>query len=704
MPTTRHSPLERVGSSRLGRVARRQVKRALGRLSTIATKFWPRLTPDKLLSRMPTAASWSSVLNDLRNRETPRFFFDARQEDEIRSVMVQLPEKTKRAVLNLADGICDNTFRLLGFGPFRFDNEVEWHIDPSTGRGWLNSYFRFLDVGPRRDGADVRVTWELNRFQFATTLGQAYWLTGDRRYAEKFQQLILDWRKRNPCPFGVNWVSPMEAAIRIVNWIWGFYFFRKSLHLHDEFIKDFMVGIYEHASFIESNIENVYGVTTNHTVADYLGLFFVGLLFPEFDRSEQWLKIGGSGLWEELVKQVSVEGVQYESSLHYHAFVAEMFLSAYILARLNGIDIPREVAPRLRAMVEFTFHYTKPDGKAPLVGDSDDGRLVRLEAFADREPADHRWLLAIGGLTFGNDAWVQAAGECLEPLWMLPQEFIRASQRPRNINNIAAHSRCYEKSGFAVMRHEDNFTFVCGEPMGSHGLGNHQHNDWLSFEVALGGYSIICDSGTFVYNKDPRARNRFRSVAAHNTMRLDGRDVARPPEGQLFALIGRVPVKIHRWLCTDDYDLLEVSHEGYSTEGNKIIHTRGFLFVKDPATWLIEDLIEGRGEHCLEWFFHFAPGLDVQLQGSEAIARFGAGNIAALKSLTKLSLPAHVEDSEMSPSYGRLVPIKVLRYSVRDCELPARAVFVLYPIELRHQRVECDLETLVARFNQAARP
>ncbi len=45
---------------------------------------------------------------------------------------------------------------------------------------------------------DVKVPWELSRCQHFTTLGQAYWLTGDERYAREFVDEVSDWIARNP--------------------------------------------------------------------------------------------------------------------------------------------------------------------------------------------------------------------------------------------------------------------------------------------------------------------------------------------------------------------------------------------------------------------------------------------------------------------------------------------------------------------------
>ena len=72
-------------------------------------------------------------------------------------------------------------------------------------------------------------------------------------------------------------------------------------------------------------------------------------------------------------------------------------------------------------------------------------------------------------------------------------------------------------------------------------IGNHAHNDNLSFELALDGNLLVTDPGTYVYTPLPNMRNRFRSTAMHNTLVIDGREQNDWKEGRegLFSLRDR---------------------------------------------------------------------------------------------------------------------------------------------------------------------
>jgi hypothetical protein len=50
-------------------------------------------------------------------------------------------------------------------------------------------------------GVDVKVPWELSRFQHLIILGQAYVLTNNEKYSTEFINQINDWIENNPIGF-----------------------------------------------------------------------------------------------------------------------------------------------------------------------------------------------------------------------------------------------------------------------------------------------------------------------------------------------------------------------------------------------------------------------------------------------------------------------------------------------------------------------
>src|SRR6185503_17185393 len=72
---------------------------------------------------------------------------------------------------------------------------------------------------------------------------------------------------------------------------------------------------------------------------------------------------------------------------------------------------------RLERMCEFVQAYTKPDGRAPLIGDADDGRIQIL---GTQQVGDHRYLLSHAAVLFERGDFKMSADRCWEEtFWLL---------------------------------------------------------------------------------------------------------------------------------------------------------------------------------------------------------------------------------------------------------------------------------------------
>jgi hypothetical protein len=150
----------------------------------------------------------------------------------------------------------------------------------------------------------------------------------------------------------------------------------------------------------------------------------------------------------------------------------------------------------------------------------------------------------------------------------------------------------------AVMTAGDVHIVIKAGPFGE-GSGGHSHSDVLSLTVRKAGRDILIDPGTFTYVADPVERDRFRGSAAHNTVRIDGRDQAIPAGP--FRWRERPAVEVRRWITSGGKDLLDATcaYGGF-------VHRRRVLFTK-PALLIVLDTVEGpAGEHTLEQFWHLA--------------------------------------------------------------------------------------------------
>jgi hypothetical protein len=142
------------------------------------------------------------------------------------------------------------------------------------------------------------------------------------------------------------------------------------------------------------------------------------------------------------------------------------------------------------------------------------------------------------------------------------------------------------------------------------GSGGHSHSDVLSLVVRVGEREVLIDPGTYTYVADPVERDRFRGSAAHNTVRIDGRDQAIPAGP--FRWLDKPQVKVLEWSTNGARDVLEAacSYGGF-------VHRRRIVLEK-PSRLVITDTVEGPpGEHTVEQFWH--------LGSAEEAARFSFG-------------------------------------------------------------------------------
>jgi hypothetical protein len=145
------------------------------------------------------------------------------------------------------------------------------------------------------------------------------------------------------------------------------------------------------------------------------------------------------------------------------------------------------------------------------------------------------------------------------------------------------------------MRHRDNYCFISCGPNGQNGVGGHNHNDKLSFELMLNGRDIIVDPGTYVYTPYPEWRNTFRSTAYHNTVKIDDReqnDISK----DLFEMGQGTECKNCRLNETEELIVFE-GEVNYLRDN--IIHRRKVILHKNKSAFDIFDEVKSPFSHSV---------------------------------------------------------------------------------------------------------
>jgi hypothetical protein len=608
-----------------------------------------RLDPSRF-HRPPASAE--ELLAHFRARQSPRFFASFADRAYTLKALRRGWRGAERAVIESADNIARGQFDLFGWhgvecgaaGP-------DWHLDPRSGKRAPLSHWseiRFLDS---RLVGDCKITWEPNRHQYFSTLGRAYWYTGDEAYARTFVRHLTSWMDANPPKLGINWASSLELAFRAISWMWALHFFRESPALSPSVFLRALKFLYIHARHLETYPSTYFSPNT-HLTGEALGLFYLGVLLPEFKDSRRWHETGWRILREQLGRQVRPDGVYFEQATQYHRYTTDFYIHASILGEANGLPVRRVIDPTLQGLLDHLMYMTRPDGTTPFLGDDDGGQLMVLDSRASN---DFRGALATGAVLFARSDYAYVAGEpSQEMLWLRGPEalprFLGLGKR-----TPAGLSRAFRDGGYFVMRdgwgRRANFAVVDCGPHGALSCG-HAHADALAVELVAHGCPFLVDAGTYTYTGSVEERNYFRGTAAHNTVTVDGEPSSVPTTAFRWGHVARS--RLAAWISHSRFDYLEGEHDGYARLAEPAIHSRSVLFLKRDY-WVIRDRVESNGLHRVSVHFHCAPGVTAEVDGDRDLVLSGGercrGATLRIASFAR-GLALTRADECVSPSYG----------------------------------------------------
>ncbi|HSN28831.1 MAG TPA: alginate lyase family protein, partial [Kofleriaceae bacterium] len=398
---------------------------------------------------------------------------------------------------------------------------------------------------------DARLTWEINR-------GHDWVLLARAGRPAALLASLASWRAANPLGIGINWASAMEAAIRIHSLGW-------VAALTDATIVREHVGamLHEHSVFVGRNLSR-YSSANNHLIVELSALAVASRVL--------WSRPHARALAElevEVARQVYADGVNAEMATHYHAFVLEAVLLVTQLERTCGTPRP-SLEAIARRMADYLWHLRTASGAYLEQGDSDDGKIIPL--------------LDVDALVAAAHADTLFGGAPPPP---------------------PTRSRLFRDSGQVVLRSPRlHVTFDAG-PFGYGSLAAHAHCDALAVNVAIDGKPFLVDRGTYRYNGDRAARDRFRMTAAHNTLQVDGREQAQPAGPFLWRT--RPTVTLERCDLGDDRDVVVASHDGFGTRHRRTLVREGDVLViidecAAPATirWHLAPDADARALHTVQ--------------------------------------------------------------------------------------------------------
>jgi len=587
-------------------------------------------------------AAKSAFANHIRNRKYPRWFTE--RED-------RLAHLNSPVVVSRADEYLANEYKMGKFA-YKPERRIDWSHNPEAYR-----------QGPLRTNEYNAL---LNRFHHFNYLLSAYWRTGEDKYAQKMAADMVAWAEDCPMllfqsgvsPYHYAWQTLNTAARMCYSWPQAIFNTLDSPAYTDYAIITIWKSIYEQTEHLMK-----WPGRLNHLTSQSLGVYFSGVLNPEFKRARTWRETGIKRLYGQLEREVYPDGLQYELALGYNMGVLRNFGKVLALASINAMqdELPGDYLHKMESMYNYLLYAMMPNGQVP-------GR---------------------------NDAY---NADPMEPLkkaaayFPQRQDFLWGATEGAEGQEPPPDSVAFPYSGHYVMRtgwdaHNDLYLMFDAGPFGA----AHQHEDKLGFIVYAYGKQLVVEAGAHMYNASEQ-RKYVLSTRGHNTIRVDGYDQRSYHVADSWVLPYPFEPLDNLWLSEDDFDFAEGRYEhGYGTRASKDVkvaatHTRSILFVK-PQYWIITDTVvpEDDNEHSYESIFHLnseAAGVDdltVNTRDDAANLHVIAAPVPALG----LKLVEGQEEPELQgwtmKNFHHLRPLPTAIYEWKSTG-PTRVTYIFYPM------------------------
>ncbi len=566
-----------------------------------------------------------------------------------------------RRLRRQADAICENRLSFFDLEDCFLGDPVDWHRDFSAGRAAPRGLSDLIDYRDFENSGDCKLVWEPNRHHQLVVLGRAWRATGELRYAEKAVELWDSWLDANPFGYGMNWKSPLEIGIRLINWAWAYDLLRDAPFADDGRLDRLLEATWLSAWEVQRKYSRG-SSANNHLIGEAAGVYIACSYFAAMPNASRWRDEAADILEREILAQSFADGCTREHAFGYQFFVIQFFTLCLLAGEGGQRPFSRAYRERLHALYRFLAQLSADTGRPPNAGDADDGYVLDL----GERPASARELLSVGACLFDDDELALAAAS-ESAYWLL------GTTGPGTAAPAPRTSRAWKESGYFLLRAGGaggrppvRVFFDCAE-LGFGQIAAHGHADCLAFTLAVDGEELLVDPGTYDYFTYPEWRNYFRSTAAHNTLGVDGRDQSESLGPFLWGR--RAEARLLDWQETEDAVIVAGEHDGYRRLPDPVTHRRELTLASDGSHVEILDTVLAAGAHELRLCFHVADGCEVLEAGNGAVSVTHGRTVLALRCAEGTLELVRAREGRptgwISPGYHRKRPGTCIAWNIR---------------------------------------
>lgn len=593
--------MQRLRAMSLGEIGRRVIERC-GRLRE----------PSKL-QRIARKA-WDGAFTDF-----PKLPWKERVPPELRKQLAADAEKLVRG-----------EWELFGWKNVEVGAPPCWHRDATLGVVIDPDIpARKLDHRHLEHDADARAIWEINRWSEMTRMAMHSALNGDVHAIRVAQLWLEDWCDRNLPGHGINWTSPLEAALRLMNFCWFDALVRgcndpelarRQDELTTRIVPVHAWWVWRRKSFGSS--------ANNHLIGELAALVMAITRWPALERMTGSAQRVWKLLEREILRQFAADGGNKEQALHYHLFAWEMCWHAGMAAGgLKG-----EVLERLTKAAQFFVDMAETPDEWDF-GDSDDAQVLPLTLKRSNAVAEFRgWLLKKG------------EGSVLR-FWLgEPPQGVKASMR----NQWLVHA----ESGQAIWRDGRWTGRLDASPLGLGSMAAHGHLDALHVSLWFEQHALVIDPGTGAYYSDPALRSRLAAWEAHNgPVPVAGRAAPKRLGSFLWAKHHAAPkLEVH-----DDICVMSFAHEGGVVR--RAVHAaEGYVEICDE--------VNSETPHVVTW--QLAPGWSIKKERANGFACTHPDSIPVHATLNGDQVDSwEIVECDASPHFREVVTTQAVKVTFK---------------------------------------
>ena len=555
------------------------------------------------------------------------------------------------ALVRQADSIADNRLSYFHLHDLDHSHPIQWNKDHGSNIAAPLRLAQKIDYRDFNEAGDCKLVWEPNRHQHLVVLARAYRASGNQKYAVVIKEHLESWFDQCPYGYGMNWRSPMELSIRLINWVWAIDLTLESEIFTGTFRDRLLHSIYLHLWDVTRKYSKG-SSANNHLIGEAGGVFIATSYFPEMANATRWQKESYEILCREIDQQTFDDGCNKELALEYQFFVLQFFLLCGLVGKWSGREFPPQYWGNIERQLLFLGRLQEGGNGPVFYGDADDGFVLNLgDSHTDPKP-----LLAAGALLFNNELCKLWAPDYCETLrWLYGsagRKQFASIAKSDSAGRLTSHA--FRDSGFYLLQsgHRDSkdrisVFFDCG-PLGFGSIAAHGHADALSFTLKAFGEDILIDPGTYDYFTYPQWRTYFRSTIAHNTIEVDGQD--QSVMLGLFLWGKRAEARCLDWQPSDNGGLVRGEHNGYKRLHDPVLHRRTLQLNGNERFLGISDEILTKGQHTLRLAFHFAPTCIVESIDEMNFRILGQNGSVVLRLDEKLS--AEIFHGNLQPPLG----------------------------------------------------